>query len=39
MRFKKLSGIAEQPAKADKSAVGTVNRPLMNFDDRMQQET
>ena len=28
MRFNKLSGILEQPAKADKSAMGTVNRPL-----------
>jgi hypothetical protein len=25
MRFNKLSGIAEQPAKADKSAVGAIN--------------
>ena len=28
MGFNLLNGIAEQPAKADKSAVGTVNRPL-----------
>jgi hypothetical protein len=28
MKFTKLSGIAEQPAKADKSAVGAINRPL-----------
>jgi hypothetical protein len=25
----KLSGIPEQPAKADKSAVGAINRPLL----------
>ncbi len=28
MRFNKLTGIAEQPAKADKSAVCTINRHL-----------
>ena len=29
MRFNKLSGILEQPAKADKSAVGAIYRPLL----------
>jgi len=29
MSFNKLSGILEQPAKADKSAVCTINRHLL----------
>ena len=28
MRFNKILGISEQPPRADKSAVGTINRPL-----------
>ncbi len=31
MSFNKLSGISDQPAKADKSAMGTVNRPLRSL--------
>ena len=31
MEINKLSGIAEHPSKADKSAVGAINRPLRTF--------